>query len=386
MKRREDFLPFSRPCISEEVMEPIAECIRSGWVAMGPKVLDFESAFAERVGACFTVATSSATAGLHATLMAMGVGRGDEVITTTMTFASTVNAILFCGAKPVLVDISRADFNIDVTKLEQAVTPRTKAIVPVHFAGLPCDMDAIETIAQRHGLMILEDGAHALGASYKGKPIGSNHGKGHATVFSFHPTKNITTAEGGMVCTEDEDLAEYVSLFRQNGMSKGAWNRYAASGTAHYDIPFPGLKYQMNDIQAVIGLSQLKQLEQFNNRRREISRRYETALGGMEGVALQQTPSYDHLHSRHIFPVLIQHELLGITREQFMEKMKQYNIGTAIHYTAIHQFSYYGQVLGKVKLSEADYVSDRIVSLPLFPAMSDEDVDYCIAAIKEICE
>ena len=387
MKIRATFLPFSRPSIGEDAIESVAESIRSGWVAMGPKVLRFEQEVAARVGATYAVATNSATAGLHASVLAMGIGPGDEVITTPLTFASTVNAIVLAGARPVLVDIDPGSLNINASLIERAITPRTRALIPVHFAGLPCDMDAIVALAERYHLMIIEDAAHALGATYKGKSIGANSGNGHVAVFSFHPTKNITTAEGGIVCTEDEAIAEYLSVFRQNGMSKGAWNRYAVSGNNQYDVPIAGLKYQMSDIQAAIGLSQLKQLEEFNHRRREISERYLHGLKGCKGIRLQQPPNYDHLHSRHIFPLILDSDLLGLSRDDFMRQLRERNIGTAIHYTAIHLFSGFSEATAAKRgdYPEAEYVSDHIVSIPLFPAMTDDDVDYCIEAILELC-
>ena len=388
MQIRKEFLPFSRPSIGEDAIESVAESIRSGWVAMGPKVTQFEKKISEYVGSKYAISMNSATAGLHSSVMAMGIGKGDEVITTPMTFASTVNAIILAGARPVLVDIDRHSLNIDVNKIEQAVTSRTKAIIPVHFAGMPCDMDVIEEIAKKHILMIIEDAAHAMGASYKGSRTGSDKGRGHVAVFSFHPTKNITTAEGGIVCTEDEEIAEYLSVFRQNGMSKGAWNRYSSSGNTHYDVPVPGLKYQMSDIQAAIGLSQLKQLDSFNRRRREICEAYEKELSDCPGISFQQSAGYEHVHSRHIFPILVDTDTLKIDRDTFMQQMKERNIGTAIHYNAIHLFSGYAKALGKKRgdFPEAEYVSDRILSIPLFPAMTDDDVAYCIDAIKEICQ
>lgn len=388
MQIRKEFLPFSRPSIGEDAIESVAESIRSGWVAMGPKVTQFEKTISEYVGSKYAISMNSATAGLHSSVMAMGIGKGDEVITTPMTFASTVNAIILAGAKPVLVDIDRHSLNIDVNKIEQAVTARTKAIIPVHFAGMPCDMDVIEEIAKKHNLMIIEDAAHAMGASYKGSRTGSDKGRGHVAVFSFHPTKNITTAEGGIVCTEDEEIAEYLSVFRQNGMSKGAWNRYSSSGNTHYDVPVPGLKYQMSDIQAAIGLSQLKQLDSFNRRRREICATYEKELAGCPGISFQEHAGYEHVHSRHIFPILVDTDTLKIDRDTFMQQMKERNIGTAIHYNAIHLFSGYAKALGKKRgdFPEAEYVSDRLLSIPLFPAMTDDDVAYCIDAIKEICQ
>lgn len=388
MKIRNDFLPFSRPSIGEDAIESVSESIRSGWVAMGPKVVQFEKDVSKRVGSSYAVAMNSATAGLHSSVMAMGIGPGDEVITTPMTFASTVNAILMAGATPVLADIDRRSLNINVANIERAVTSRTKAVMPVHFAGMPCDMDAIEDVASRHHLMVIEDAAHALGASYKGRPIGADRGEGHVAVFSFHPTKNITTAEGGIVCTGDENIAEYLSVFRQNGMSKGAWNRYSSSGSTHYDVPIPGLKYQMSDIQAAIGLSQIKLLEEFNNRRRQICEIYERELANCFGISFQQPADYECVHSRHIFPVLVDSDVLKIDRDGFMQKMKERNVGTALHYNAVHLFSAYSDRLGVSRgaYPEAELVSERIVSIPLFPAMSDDDVAYCIESIKEICK
>lgn len=388
MMIRKDFLPFSRPSIGEDAIESVAESIRSGWVAMGPKVAQFEKAISALVSSTYAVSMNSATAGLHSSVMAMGIGPGDEVITTPLTFASTINAILLSGARPVLADIDRHSLNLEAAKVERAITPGTKAVIPVHFAGMPCDMDAMEDIAARHNLMIIEDAAHALGASYKGRAVGSDRGRGHVAVFSFHPTKNITTAEGGIVCTGDGDIAGYLSVFRQNGMSKGAWNRYSSSGNTHYDVPLPGLKYQMSDIQAAIGLSQIKQIDAFNRRRREICGTYERELSDCPGISFQRHAEYEHIHSRHIFPVIVDTDVLKIDRDAFMEQMKERNIGTALHYTAVHLFSGYAGALGVTRgaCPEAEYVSDRILSIPLFPAMTDDDVAYCIEAIREICK
>jgi dTDP-4-amino-4,6-dideoxygalactose transaminase len=383
---RSSFLPFSKPSIGEDAIADIADSIRSGWVAMGPKTLRFEKSFGQYVGASWAMSCNSGTAGLHMAVMALGLGPGDEVITTPMTFASTVNVILFAGATPVLVDIDRHTLNISPEKIEAAITPATKAIMPVHFAGRPCDMDAIEAIAEKHHLAIVEDAAHAIGASYKGRKIGADRGPRHLTVFSFHPTKNITTAEGGMVCTEDESLAEKILVLRQNGMSKGAWNRYTAAGSASYDIPFPGLKYTMTDIQAAIGNSQIKHLDEFNARRREIVDFYMRELAGIPGLILPSPVEKGNVHSWHIFTPLIDIDRLGISRSDFMARMKELNIGTALHYQALHLFSYYSKRLGlhRGSFPEAEYVSDRILSLPLFPAMTDEDMHDVVEAVRQV--
>lgn len=384
---RQEFLPFSKPSVSEAAIADVCDSIRSGWLAMGPKTVRFEEHFAAAVDCTYAVSANSATAGLHLAVMAFDIGPGDEVITTPLTFASTVNAILFAGAKPVLADIDRATMNIDPAALAAAVTPRTKAVIPVHFAGRACDMDAIEAIARRHDLIVIEDAAHALGATYQGKKIGSDRGSRHAAVFSFHPTKNITTGEGGIVCTADEAAAERMLVQRQNGMSKGAWNRYHAKGAAHYDIFVPGLKYTMMDIQAAIGDDQLKYLEGFNARRAEIVARYQQEFAAVRGLILPARAQEGCAHSWHIYTPLIDTQVLGFSRDAFMEKMKDYNIGTAYHYQALHLFTCYAEATGLKPgdMPEAEYVSERIVSLPLFPAMTDDDVSDVIAAVKAVC-
>lgn len=373
--------------MSEEAIADVADSIRSGWLAMGPKTILFEKNFAGYVGASYALAVNSATAGLHCALTALGIGAGDEVITTPMTFAATANAILFTGAKPVFADIDRDTLDIVPGNIERAVTKKTKAVVPVHFAGTPCDMDEIEAIADAHGLAVVEDAAHALGAEYKGRKVGADRGARRLSVFSFHPTKNITTGEGGMVCTQDEDLAEKIMMLRQNGMSRGAWNRYAAKGSANYDIFFPGLKYTMTDIQAAIGNSQLPELENFNRRRARIVAFYMRELADVPGIILPKPAPWAHKHSWHIFTPFVDIDFLGFSRDEFIARMKERNIGAALHYQALHLFSCYGGItgMGRGSLPEAEYVSDRIVSLPLFPAMTDEDAHDVVRAVKEVC-
>jgi dTDP-4-amino-4,6-dideoxygalactose transaminase len=384
---RDDFLPFAKPSIAEDAIKEVVESIRSGWLAMGPKTIRFEENFSKFTGASWSLSVNSATAGLHTVLLALGIGPGDEVITTPMTFAATVNTIMFIGAKPVLADIDRNSLNIDPDNIEKAVTKNTKAIIPVHFAGMPCDMDRIEAIADKYGLAVIEDAAHALGASYKGRMIGADRGKRRASVFSFHPTKNITTGEGGMICTGDEEMAEKAAVLRQNGMSKGAWNRYAAKGSANYDIFFPGLKYTMMDIQAAIGDSQLRELASFNAKRKEIVSFYMEELPKAKGLILPKPATWEHEHSWHIFTPFIDIDSLGMSRDDFMSEMKKRNIGTALHYQAIHLFTCYKEATGldRGSLPEAEYVSDRIVSLPLFPAMTDKDARDVVEAIFEVC-
>lgn len=384
---RETFLPFAKPDISEEAIADVADSLRSGWITTGPKALKFEKSFGEYLGVPYALAVNSATAGLHLSLLAFGIGPGDEVITTPMTFAATANTVILTGARPVLADIDPVTFNIRPELVKKALTPRTKALIPVHFAGRPCEMEALEEIAEKNGLVIIEDAAHALGASRQGRPIGSPARQRQAAVFSFHPTKNITTGEGGMVCTACEDAAERVSVLRQHGMSKGAWNRYAATGTPHYDLLFPGLKYNMLDIQAAIGNDQLTRLASFNARRREIVNMYRKGLEGLPGLALPPEPAQGDVHSWHILTPLIDIDFLGFSRDEFMARMRELNIGTALHYQALHLFSYYGREYGwkRGDFPGAEFVSDRIVSIPLFPAMTDDDVADVIEAIRRVC-
>jgi len=384
---RETFLPFAKPDISEEAIADVADSLRSGWITTGPKALKFEKSFGEYLGVPYALAVNSATAGLHLSLLAFGIGPGDEVITTPMTFAATANTVILTGARPVLADINPVTFNIRPELVKKALTPRTKALIPVHFAGRPCEMEALEEIAEKNGLVIIEDAAHALGASRRGRSIGSPARQRQAAVFSFHPTKNITTGEGGMVCTACEDAAERVSVLRQHGMSKGAWNRYAATGTPHYDLLFPGLKYNMLDIQAAIGNDQLTRLASFNARRREIVSMYRKGLEGLPGIVLPPEPAQGDVHSWHILTPLIDIDYLGFSRDEFMARMRELNIGTALHYQALHLFSYYAREYGwkRGDFPGAEFVSDRIVSIPLFPAMTDGDVADVIEAIRRVC-
>lgn len=384
---RETFLPFARPDISEDAIADVVDSLRSGWITTGPKTQKFEKSFGECVGSPYSLAVNSATAGLHLSLLAFGVGPGDEVVTTPMTFAATLNTVVLTGATPVLADIDPVTLNIRPDLIERAITPRTKAVIPVHFAGRPCDMQALEEIVQRNDLVLVEDAAHALGASRRGRLIGSPVGERHAAVFSFHPTKNITCGEGGMVCTGCKEAAEKISVLRQHGMSKGAWNRYAATGNPHYDILFPGLKYNMLDIQAAIGSDQLTRLESFNARRREIVDIYRKELGELKGLRLPPEPNEGDVHSWHIFTPLLDIDLLGFSRDDFMARMREMNIGTALHYQAVHLFSYFGENYRwkRGDFPEAEHVSDRIVSLPLFPAMTDGDVTDVVEAVRRIC-
>jgi dTDP-4-amino-4,6-dideoxygalactose transaminase len=380
---RPEFLPFSRPTIDDDEINEVVASLKSGWITTGPKVKRFEEAFRAYVNAAHAIPLSSATAGLHLTLLALKIGEGDEVITTPLTFASTVSICVLCGATPVLVDLEPGTLNLDVTKVREKITPRTRAIIPVHFAGQSCDMDPLLDLAREFGLTIIEDAAHAAGTEYKGRRTGSLE---TVSIFSFHPNKNITTGEGGMVCTPDENLAEEISLLKFHGMSREAWKRFAASGTPNYDIVLPGFKYNMMDIQAAIGLHQLPKLDRFIDRRTEIAGFYNRELADLPELALPTLAPYDQRHAWHLYTPLVRIEMLTIDRDRFMDELKQLNIGTGLHYKAVHHHAWYRENLPQPDgaLPNADYASDRILSLPLFPLMSDEDARDVVAAVKDV--
>ena len=380
---RTTFLPFARPGLGEEEIAEVADTLRSGWITTGPKVERFTAEFADYVGGRFAVPVSSATAGLHVALLALGVGPGDEVVTTPMTFVATLNTIVHCGAVPVLADIDPATLNIRVEKIERAITSRTRAIVPVHYVGQPVDLDPILEIAAGRSIAVLEDAAHAVGAEYKGRRIGSFP---TTSVFSFHPNKNMTTGEGGMVVTEDEAVFEKASLLKFHGMDRESWKRFAKTGSPRYDVAVPGFKYNMMDIQAALGLHQLKRLDGFLRERERLAARYDDALSGVTGLILPQRVPYPVKHAWHLYTPLVDVDRLRIDRDGFMAELKKRNIGTGLHYTAAHEFSYYAARFGwkPEDYPAAHFVSDRIVSLPLFPGLSDADQDDAIAAIREV--
>jgi UDP-4-amino-4-deoxy-L-arabinose-oxoglutarate aminotransferase len=379
MKIRDDFLPFSRPSIHHEDIEAVVRCLKSGWITTGPICQAFEEKFMKMTGGSHAVSLCSGTAGMHLLLLALGLGEGDEVITPSMTFASTVNLITLCGAKPVFVDIEYGTLNIDARRIEGKITGRTKAIIPVHFAGAPADMDRILEAAARWSVPVIEDAAHAAGASYKGVPAG---GFGQIAVFSFHPIKNITTGEGGMIVHSDDALESKLRLLRFHGIERDAWKRYGKGGNPEYDIRAPGFKYNLTDIQAALGLAQLSRLEQMNLRRARLAGLYMKGLEGIEGIDLPVLPDYIHLHAWHLFVI----KVVSMDRERFMKKLSDHQIGYGIHFPAAHRLRYVREGFGTSvgDLRETELASDRIVSLPLFPDMKDEDVSYVCDAIREI--
>ena len=380
---RSEFLPFSIPTIEDDEINEVVDSLKSGWITTGPKVKRFEDAFKSYVGAPYAVPLSSATAGLHLALLALDFGPSDEVITTPMTFAATVSMIVRGGAKPVLADIDPDTLNLDIDKVREKITEKTRAIIPVHFAGQPCDLDALFALAKEYNLRVIEDAAHAVGTEYKGKRIGSFDS---VSVFSFHPIKNITTGEGGMVCTRDEAFAEEISLMKFHGMSREAWKRYESSGTPNYDIMLPGFKYNMMDIQAALGIHQLAKLDGFIAKRSEIARFYNAAFAEVDEIMTPGLVPYEHRHAWHLYTPLIGIEKLSIDRDRFMAELKKANIGTGLHFKAVHHHPYYRQTLNIApgELANADYASDRILSLPLFPRMTMDDARDVVEAVKNV--
>lgn len=379
----DEFLPFSRPSISQAAMDDVINCLKSGWITTGPRVAQFTEALKEYFQAPHALLLTSATAGLHLTLLAMRLEPNAEVITSPLTFAATLNTIVLAGGKPILVDIDPYTFNMDMNLLEEAITERTRVIMPVHFAGLPVDLDPLYELANRYDLRVVEDAAHAIGSEYKNKRIGSF---GDTQVFSFHPNKNMTTGEGGCVVTRDPHLAEQIACLRFHGIDRQAWNRYGKSGHQDYEIVLPGYKYNMMDIQAAIGIHQLKELESFIFRRKELADRYQEALSDWRQWTLPVRPSYDHAHSWHIYTPLINEDSAQMNRNEFMQAMKEKNIGTGLHYRAVHLYPYYRQTFGFNfgDFPVAEDVCERIVSLPLFPGMTDADHDRVLDVMYNI--
>lgn len=379
----EDFLPFCRPCIDEATIQEVVDCIKSGWLTTGPRVQKFTEALKQYLQAPHALPLTSGTAALHLALLGLNLQPGDEVITTPMTFVATANTIVQAGAKPVFVDAEIDTYNIDVNKIEATITPKTKAILPVHYAGLPVDLDPIYAIAKQHNLRVIEDAAHSIGTEYKGKKIGSF---GDTQIYSFHPNKNMTTGEGGCVTTRDDELAKFISIARFHGIDREAWNRFAKSGSQHYDVVMPGYKYNMLDIQAAIGLHQLAALDQFIQRRTEIAKRYIAELKDWPEWQLTSAPKYEHKHAWHLFVPLINPEVAKMNRDEFMTAMKEHNIGTGFHYDAVHLFSYYRNNFGYKQgdFPNTESIAQRIVSLPLFPSMTDNEFDRTIEAMKKV--
>jgi len=378
--KRSEFLVFGRPAIEEAEIEAVARTMRSGWLGTGPRVAEFEDTFRGYTGAEHALALNSCTAGLHLALLCLELEPGDEVITTPLTFCATANAIIHAGGRPVFADVEPGSMNIDPARIEAALSARTRAIVPVHFAGRPCDMDAIMAIGKRHDLRVIEDAAHAIESAYKGRKIGAI---GDATVFSFYVTKNIVTGEGGMVTTNRQAWAERIKVLGLHGMGKDAWKRYQDEGFRHYDVLYPGFKYNMMDIQAAIGIEQMKRIVAYRARRQAIWNRYNEAFAGLP-LILPAAPEPDTVHALHLYTPLLDLARVNITRDELQRRLHERNIGTGVHFTALHLYSYYRNTFGYKPgdFPHARFVSERTLSLPLSARLTDADVQDVIDAVR----
>ncbi|MFC1461828.1 aminotransferase class I/II-fold pyridoxal phosphate-dependent enzyme, partial [Verrucomicrobiota bacterium] len=339
---RKEFLPFSRPSFSEDDIQAVADVLRSGWITTGPHAEKFEEQFSAYVEAKGSVALTSATAGMHLALKALGIGPGDEVITSSMTWVSTVNLIVLSGAKPVFADIDKDTLMVMPDAVRQAVTDKTRLIIPVHFAGAPADMDPIRVIAADRGIPVVEDAAHAAGTEYRGRRIGSTG----TSIFSFHPIKNITTGEGGMLCSDDSSLLDHVRRLKFHGLGKDSFDRRTQGRAPQAEVLEPGYKYNMTDISAVLGCRQLANLEDFNRKRKALAVQYREQLAGIDEIIPTKDPSYPMDHAWHLFIVRLDIDRAGMDRDAFMEALKQKNIGTGLHFRAVHLQKYYRECMG----------------------------------------
>lgn len=381
---RAEFLVFGSPAISEDEIEEVVATLRSGWIGTGPRVHQFQDNFKSYVGADHAVALSSCTAALHLSLLAAGIGPGDEVITTPMTFCATVNAIIHTGATPVLADCDRASCNIDIREIERKITPRTRALLPVHFAGNPCDMVAIMELARRHNLKVIEDCAHAIETQIDGRHAGT---WGDFGCFSFYVTKNIVTGEGGMVVTADADAADRIKILGLHGMSKDAWNRFSDQGYKHYSVVELGFKYNMTDMQAALGVKQLEKVERYWQRRADIWKRYNAAFAGLP-CTLPASVAPNNRHSHHLYTLLLDIEKLGVSRDHVLNALTARNIGTGVHYLALHTHPYYSDNYGwkPGDYPNAEWIGERTISLPISAKLSDDDVESVIRAVHSVLQ
>ncbi len=379
----DDFVPFCLPLVGEEEEREVVETLRSGWLTTGPRTQRFEGIARDYLGCNHAVAVNSCTGALHITLAALGIGPGDEVITSPITWPATANVIVHLGAKPVFVDVQKDTLNIDPDLIEEKITESTKAIVPVHMAGHPCDMDRIGAIAEKHGLEVVEDAAHAIGAAYKGRRIGTIS---KAACFSFYPIKNITTIEGGLIATGDGELAEKIRILSLHGITKDAWKRYSSSGSQHWEVVVPGYKYNMTDVQAALGIHQLPRLDGFIKKRATMADFYSQGLAEYKDAVETPVDSADIRHAWHLFIIKLNTDVLSVGRDAFMTGLKAENVGTGIHFRSLHMQGYYRETFGfkSEDFPVAAYLTDRIISLPMYPKMSEEDMEGVLRATSKL--
>jgi dTDP-4-amino-4,6-dideoxygalactose transaminase len=381
-------VPFHRPSIGREEIEEVVRTLESGWLTTGPRTAQFEREFREYVGVPHAQAVNSCTSGLHLALAALNIGPGAEVITTPLTFCATVNVIFHVGATPVLADVG-PDGNIDPASVAARITERTRAIIPVHLSGLPCEMDAIWALARKHGLHVIEDSAHAAGSYYRGSPIGAGDpasgNYSDACVYSFYAAKNLTTGEGGMVTTHDEELAESLRILCLHGMSKNAWNRYADRGNWYYEVLKPGFKYNLSDIQSSIGIHQLRKLEGFIEVRVQLAQSYNRAFANIEELELPSDKA-DCRHAWHLYMLRLNLDKLEINRDEFIERLKNKGIGTSVHFIPVPLHPFFAAYAGlpQNQCPKALELYPRLISLPLYPGMTESQVQYVAESVVEI--
>ncbi|WP_058910454.1 UDP-4-amino-4-deoxy-L-arabinose aminotransferase [Entomohabitans teleogrylli] len=374
-----EFLPFSRPALGEAERVAVSDVLQSGWITTGPKNQALEEAFCQLTGNQQAIAVSSATGGMHVTLMALGIGPGDEVITPSLTWVSTLNMIVLLGAEPVMIDVDRDTLMVTPQAIEAAITPRTRAIIPVHYAGAPCDIDAIRAIGERHNIPVIEDAAHAAGTHYNGRHVGQ---RGTA-IFSFHAIKNMTCAEGGLIVTDDEQLAARIRSLKFHGLGVDAYDRQTHGRAPQAEVISPGYKYNLADINAAIALVQLEKLSQLNARRHEIALRYLHELADTPFQPLAR-PAWPHRHAWHLFIIRVDEARCGISRDALMETLKARGIGTGLHFRAAHTQKYYRERWPQLSLPNTEWNSARICSIPLFPDMTHDDTTRVITALRDI--
>ncbi|ORJ51128.1 UDP-4-amino-4-deoxy-L-arabinose--oxoglutarate aminotransferase [Kluyvera intermedia] len=374
-----EFLPFSRPSMGDEELTAIQDVLRSGWITTGPKNQQLEEAFCQLTGNQHAIALSSATAGMHVTLMALGIGAGDEVITPSMTWVSTLNMIVLLGATPVMIDVDRDTLMVTAQSIEAAITPKTKAIIPVHYAGAPADIDAIRALGEKYAIPVIEDAAHAAGTYYKGHHVGCCG----TAIFSFHAIKNMTCAEGGLVVTDDEKLAQRIRSLKFHGLGVDAYDRQTHGRAPQAEVISPGYKYNLADINAALALVQLGKLHEANKRRTDIAQRYLRELADTPFQPLT-VPAWPHVHAWHLFIIRVDETRCGLTRDALMEALKAQGIGTGLHFRAAHTQKYYRENFPDLSLPNTEWNSARICSLPLFPDMTDDDTSRVIAALHQL--
>jgi len=374
-----NFLPFSRPSMGDEEFAALKAVLQSGWITTGPKNAQLEEAFCALTGNRHAIAVSSATGGMHVTLMALDIGPGDEVITPSQTWVSTLNMIELLGATPVMIDVDNDTLMITPEAVAAAITPRTKAIIPVHYAGAPCDIDAIRALADPHGIPVIEDAAHAAGTYYKGRHVGD---KGTA-IFSFHAIKNMTCAEGGLIVTDNDRLALRIRSLKFHGLGVDAYDRQTHGRAPQAEVISPGFKYNLADINAALALVQLGKLPQANLKRAEMAQRYLTELADTPFQPLA-IPAWPHQHAWHLFIIRVDESRCGISRDELMEQLKAQGIGTGLHFRAAHTQKYYRERYPNLSLPNTEWNSARICSLPLFPDMTHDDTTRVISALHQL--